>query len=365
MRVILVDDEIIALEVLSQALKTYEDIDIVGVYTSPEQAIQASEELEPDVVFLDIEMGEKNGILAAGEFKSRCKSPEIVFVTAYSDYAIEAFELNAIDYLLKPIQKNRLARTIERLRGNMSAAPYSPAKGQLKIKSLGSFTVTDDQGKPLKWRTKKSKELFAYLWLHKENPVSKDLLIEEIFCDKELEKATTLLHTNVYQLRKNLEKLGYKDAVNFNNDSYQLDLNIESDLAEVNRILKDENPTEKGIERLVRLYQGSLLLQEDYPWLVEYPQIIEGKVMDYCSKFVEEKLLTDSGSGFLLEALRLLCQVDPYNDEVALLMIDSLGKAKSIKKLQQFYQNYCKTLREELGLEPAEEITAAYQKVLP
>src|SRR5690554_7117348 len=106
MKVMLVDDESAALQVLSSMLSIYEDIEILGSYTNPLDALEASRKAKPDVVFLDIEMGTVNGLETAELFSGQGE-PEIVFITAYSQYAVEAFEVNAMDYLLKPIQERR------------------------------------------------------------------------------------------------------------------------------------------------------------------------------------------------------------------------------------------------------------------
>ena len=118
MKTILIDDEPMALEVLANLLPAYEDLDIVGRYTNPLDALEKIKITEPDIIFLDIEMGNMNGLELAQVFMAELPKVEIVFVTAYSQYAVDAFELNAIDYLLKPIQEKRLIKAIERLRGN-------------------------------------------------------------------------------------------------------------------------------------------------------------------------------------------------------------------------------------------------------
>ncbi len=106
MRTILVDDEPIALEMLASLLLSYDDIEIVGSYTDPTIALKEIRNTKPQVIFLDIEMGRMNGLEASEAFISVDDTFEIVFITAYSQYAVDAFEVNAIDYLLKPIQKN-------------------------------------------------------------------------------------------------------------------------------------------------------------------------------------------------------------------------------------------------------------------
>lgn len=367
MKAILVDDEIIALEVMANALEPYDDVEIVGIYTDPAQAIKASEIIEPDVVFLDIELGEKNGILVAGEFKSKSKSPEIVFVTAYSEYAIEAFELNAVDYLLKPIQKSRLERTIERLRTTIGENQNEDIDGEVEgliLESFGAFVVTDHRGNNLKWRTKKSKELFAYLWVHKDKPLPKDALIEEIFYDKELEKATTLLHTSIYQLRKNLEKLGYKDAVIFRNDSYQLNLSIESDLEEMLLILNSNIIDDKNAKKIIDNYKGEFLEKEGYSWAIPMQQMYNSLVTEYLTQYATKKLSRGEATVQLRLSLEHLYDLDPYNDKIAMLAIEYFSQADRITCLEKFYKNYCTNLWEEMELKPSQETVEYYEKCM-
>lgn len=116
MKVILIDDEPIALELLSRMLSFYEDVDIVGSYANPFDALGEIGKTQPDAIFLDIEMGSINGLEFAEVLIEKLATVKIVFVTAYSQYAVDAFEVNAIDYLLKPIQEKRLTKTIERLK---------------------------------------------------------------------------------------------------------------------------------------------------------------------------------------------------------------------------------------------------------
>lgn len=103
---IIVDDEPIALEILATLLLSYDDIEIVGSYTDPLIALKEVKNKKAGIIFLDIEMGKMNGLEAAEAFINVDDTLEIVFITAYSQYAVDAFEINAIDYLLKPIQKN-------------------------------------------------------------------------------------------------------------------------------------------------------------------------------------------------------------------------------------------------------------------
>jgi len=114
LRVLLVDDEQPARERLRQLLSAFECIEIVGEAEDGEQAVERIVELEPDLVFLDIQMPGCSGTEVAASLGA--PRPKIVFCTAYDEYAVDAFELRAVDYLLKPVSRARLAKTLERVR---------------------------------------------------------------------------------------------------------------------------------------------------------------------------------------------------------------------------------------------------------
>jgi two-component system, LytTR family, response regulator len=112
MKALIIDDERLARQELKSMLSVYPEINIVGEAANAEQAIECIERLNPDVIFLDIQMPGKNGFELLEEISG---VPEVVFVTAFDEYAIRAFEVNALDYLLKPVQPARLAETVKKI----------------------------------------------------------------------------------------------------------------------------------------------------------------------------------------------------------------------------------------------------------
>ncbi|MBC6366106.1 LytTR family DNA-binding domain-containing protein [Algoriphagus sp. AK58] len=118
-RVYLVDDELLALEELKVLLSPFEDLEIIGACDRVDQAIKECNEFKPDLIFLDINMPGKDGF---GFLESLEEVKEVIFVTAYDQYAIKAFEVNALDYLLKPINPKRLSEAIQRFRSKSSSA---------------------------------------------------------------------------------------------------------------------------------------------------------------------------------------------------------------------------------------------------
>jgi two-component system LytT family response regulator len=120
LRVVLADDERPARRFLINLLKTFPDVEIVGEAGNGRDAMDLIEAQKPDLALLDLNMPEAGGLDVARLLKAGA-IPAIAFVTAYDEFAVQAFELNAIDYLLKPVERERLATTIERARGRAIA----------------------------------------------------------------------------------------------------------------------------------------------------------------------------------------------------------------------------------------------------
>src|SRR3970282_82854 len=124
MRAIIVDDERLARKELMKLLEEHPMIEVVGEAVNAEEAYQMINELNPDLLFLDIQMPGKTGFQLLEMLDS---VPLVVFTTAYDEFALKAFEVNALDYLLKPIQAERLAETVSKLGGNERAkSGFSP-----------------------------------------------------------------------------------------------------------------------------------------------------------------------------------------------------------------------------------------------
>jgi len=116
MKAIIVDDERLARNELKRLLANYPEIEIIEECNSAEDAIVAVDKLKPDVVFLDIHMPGKDGF---GVLEELDYVPHVIFITAYDEYAIKAFEVNALDYLLKPIEEDRLKDAINKVKAEL------------------------------------------------------------------------------------------------------------------------------------------------------------------------------------------------------------------------------------------------------
>jgi two-component system, LytTR family, response regulator len=116
LKALIVDDEYPARMELRFRLSRYPDVEIIGEATNGREALRLIEALDYDVLFLDVQMPGMSGIDLVRQLKGREPMPQVVFVTAYENYAVPAFELRVVDYLLKPFDDDRLAETVQRLR---------------------------------------------------------------------------------------------------------------------------------------------------------------------------------------------------------------------------------------------------------
>ena len=127
MRAVLVDDEQLARDELGYLLGQVGGVDIIGQAGHGDEALTTIEQLQPDVVFLDVQMPGLNGFEVARRMVQNHSPSHIIFVTAFDQHAIEAFEVNAVDYLLKPVDPMRLEVAVDRVRRRMAAE--RPAEG--------------------------------------------------------------------------------------------------------------------------------------------------------------------------------------------------------------------------------------------
>jgi len=155
---VLADDEAPALDELAFLLEQYPEIEVVGRAQNGLEAVERIEELEPDLVFLDVQMPGLDGLGVINKLKADGgPQPAFVLCTAFEQYALEAFRVEALDYLLKPVERDRLAITVERVRRSMlepaqmepatpQASPQTPppaVRSRLLVKSGGRHLIVD------------------------------------------------------------------------------------------------------------------------------------------------------------------------------------------------------------------------------
>ncbi|MEI3611271.1 response regulator [Pseudogracilibacillus sp. SO30301A] len=270
MKIILVDDEALALEFLELQINKIMDAEITKfTYLDPKEHKKVIQ--DSDLVFLDIEMPGRNGLELADKIVETNPHLQIVFITAFNEYAVEAFELNALDYILKPVQVARLEKTFERL-DIRKILKTDPTSGTLQISVCGNLTFKQDgNSKFIKWRTAKAREIFLFLLHHSGMMVRKSELVEIHWPDLELERAFSQLYTTVYNIRKTLNAFGNHLTVKSVQDGYILILkNVIVDIVKWEEEITNAPPihieTIDIYEKIMELYTDAYLNNYDYLW---------------------------------------------------------------------------------------------------
>ncbi len=159
-RVIVVDDEQMALNDMERKLKAFREFTQITIFRSPTDALKWLGENRADIAFLDIHMQQMNGLILAKHVKDLCPCCAIVFVTGYSQYAMDAIKLRASGYLLKPVEVEDIRGELDYIL-SLSQRPNTCSK-RVRVRCFGHFEIFADE-KPMRFQYSKTKELLAYL----------------------------------------------------------------------------------------------------------------------------------------------------------------------------------------------------------
>lgn len=247
MKILLVDDEELQLLRLENAAKKVLPDATFCVYTNPLKII-SDDVFDYDIAFLDIEMPVMNGIQLAKKLKSKNPLIKIIFVTAYDNYALEAYKLHASGYITKPVNEEKIKEEINEL--NKTIELNNTRK--LQVKCFGNFEVFY-KGEPLKFTYQKSKELFAYLIDREGSAIN----INELNAVLWEEDHKSYLRNLVSDIQHTLRAIDCSDVFIKKHNACYIDVNkVDCDAYEY----KKDNPN------AIRMYRGEYMIQ--YSWAI-------------------------------------------------------------------------------------------------
>ncbi len=286
---ILIDDEYYALEVLKKRLEELE-VHVAGMYEEGHSAIEAIGILKPDIVFLDIDMPGMNGLELFDQLMEIYPKTHIVFATAYNEYAVEAFELNAADYIVKPIRKERLKKTIERFQRQNNPPAL---RKSVEINCFRHLSIKIE-GKIIEipWRTKKVEELVAYLACGEGSFISKEKLAEILWPELDMEKSRSNFYLTYHYLKKQSNQLGFEFPMESIRGKIRLKIEeIELDIMNFKREITElKNITTENIDRAektIEQYKGLLLEEHYYEWSIELVQYYDIRYRELLKKVIK------------------------------------------------------------------------------
>lgn len=355
---IIVEDEWYNLEEISRLIQNTGIIKVKKKYQNPLKALDEILDVCPQVAFIDIEMPEIDGITLAERLLE--KNPEIiiVFITAFNQYAVQAFELNALDYIMKPINVERFNKMIQRLQREIKLKA-SLAASTLKIKCFDRLEVSIG-GSKVKWQRAKAEEVFAYLLMNNDEYVSKDIIIENLWPGYDYSKAAAILQTAVCKIRNVLSKVENEVSIDYSRGMYCLTVKsfvcdyIEFEKAIDSYKTKDRSTYAK-VEKAYNMFGNGFLTHEGYIWSREKNEQLRSKlivilkeiILDYSS----EANYTD-----VSKFLKLLANLVPYDEEVNYKLLIALKETGNYEVALSHYKWLERILKDEYDDVPSSRI---------
>lgn len=248
MKILLVDDEELQLLRLeNEAKKVLPNDTEIFKFSNPLEAHKFAKDKKIDIAFLDIEMPGLNGIQLARELKKINPQVNIIFVTAYDRYALDAYKIHASGYLTKPVKADKIREELDGLRYPVKMT----GEKKIQIKCFGNFEVFHD-GEPLKFSYQKAKELFAYLVDREGSAIN----INELNAVLWEEDHSSYLRNLIADIQQTLRSVDAGEVfIKRHNECY----------IDVNTVDCDAYEYKKGNPNAIRMYRGEYMIQYSWP----------------------------------------------------------------------------------------------------
>lgn len=369
---IIIDNERPAIDILKYLLEKTKQVNVVGCFMNAADAFSNFHSLKPDVAFIDIELPEITGLQLAENFKSAARDMEIIFVTAYSQYALQAFRVNALDYLLKPLSYEDIEQAVIRLseRKRMLSASIPQLADCSRIFCFGRLTTYGKSSeKPVKWRTSKAEELFAFMVQNLNKEVSKWKICEALWPECDLKKVDMYLHTTIYKMKRVLQSANIDFGFSFNNGRYRLFLpEIFIDTAEFDSAVADFGDAIAvdaihRYEKAFLLYKGDYLEENGYIWCLPKAEEYSKKYRNLAFSLVSNYMTKEAYPAVerVLHEVLSKYPLDEYFNEVLL----KLYFIRKDRVAFTTHYNTIKTLyRTDLGITPSKSMQDMYNNIL-
>lgn len=359
LRAIAVDDEKKALVRFEQIIKSEDRLNLIGSFTKPLEAMDFLKNNKVDVVFLDIEMPSINGLELADSIFEVKPEVDVVFVTAYDKYALQAFQAHAMGYLLKPIDAEDLQKQTEIILKRRQARIETTEGHLLHVKCLGNFSCYNDgeEKEPFRFRTAKAEELIALLVHHHGSPVAKERIMDILWPEMDLDKASKNLHATSYYIRDVLSSKGHNDLFIRSKGSYQLNTDgLKCDLYILLELVEKSDPSNlERLEQVSSLYTGAYLEDKPYEWAMNMRTWLETQYEENQLKLAKQYILMKETDKAEVLLKKIIYQ-NSICEEAYHLLITSYIKIGDQTNATLYYKKYENALQNELGIEPSDAI---------
>lgn len=359
-KAIILDDEQRAIAILEWLLTESGLVDVRGKFTKALAALDFLKNNPVDIAFLDIEMPGMNGIELASQIVDLKIPVAIIFVTGYNQYAVEAFRLNALDYLVKPVAEDRLKEALNRI-AREEENPLQP--GPVRIQCFGKFKVSIGSCE-IKFRTEKAQELLAFLTDRRGEFVHRDEICDSLWEEYEGDRVLVHFNSTLYNVKKALMRQGAAAPIEHDQGSYRLNTGgLECDYCRFQAFAVKSGGVDRGniteYEEIARLYCGDYLAAKQFSWSVRPRQILKDQFIRLLLGMAEYYKNTGNHSK-VMEWLNKGLAYEPLHRELNYKLIENLILTNDLISANRYYEIYRDELIKRLGRQPDER----FQKLL-
>jgi len=360
LRIMVVDDEELAAMRLMRILSERDEPSEAIMFLDSLEAYEYAKAHPVDVAFLDISMPDVNGMQLSKLLTDTRETTKIVFVTGYDTYAVRAFELNALDYIMKPITAERLDVTMKRIgTENQATAAAKPSLEVFLFNGMNlNLRTAEGAREAVKLRSPKTEELFAFLLC--KRVVIREEIIDTLWNGLVPDKAWKNLNSTLYYVRKAINTAEHKSEITVTGNEVRINTDeLYCDLYEFEHMLKeirrDPERNTPLLKRAEALYAGPLLRGKAYDWASEYAlslerqytELLELQARHYRQRGQLLQALNGYGEILKLDAIR-----EDVHGEMIRIFLELGRKNDALRQYRQLEA----MLRTDLGIEPDAEI---------
>jgi Response regulator containing CheY-like receiver and SARP domains len=346
MRAVIIDDEYPAIDELKYFLLK-NNAEVIGAFTEPFEGLDFIRREKPDAVFLDIDMPEISGIELGIRIQETLPRVTVIFVTAYPQYALEAYKAHPVDYIMKPVEEERFSQTMRFIEHNFELHNKQKTR-PAQVLCFGEFAVIGST--PVRFAYQKSRELLAYLICNADRTVYKDELIMALFGGQDMKKAFNYLRVTLYRLRNALMSHDIEKNEMLIKEDYSIEVsNGVCDYIDFCRFVNTNRRIDSGnvkeAQRLISLYKGDLFVDFEQTWAEERRQWASVRIEELMIKTLAYYLAKERGREAEQLLLRLI-EINPLSEQGYTLLMDLYLVRGDNINFKLYFNRYKKAMKE-------------------
>lgn len=370
LKAIAVDDEELSLNHLVYLLSKERSISVVKGFRDPKEALESAKQDPPHLAFLDIEMPEMTGLELADHLMGCIPMIDVIFVTAFEQYAIDAFKVRAKGYLLKPFKEEDIHEQVDFIVSQKAMKEeILNTRNVLQINTFGLFQCYLEglDSQILKFRTAKAEELLAYLIHHQGHFVESDVILDNLWPTMNRSRSQKNFYSTCYYLRMALKEFNLSHLFMRQREGYRIAIeDVFVDFMEFHALCEKSKVSslfEDELKRAIAIYKGEYFEKKDYLWAYEARVFYE-------KEWARLQLLLAndySARNRLVEAIEVLEDLfkkKPFLDAVYKPLLDLYLAIGYTSKAVDFYRGVEGILQKEYGVLPSQEIQDTMKRFL-